>query len=481
MDNTKRLGEEKILKLLLEFSVPAIVGMLVSSLYNVIDRIFVGNSAGPLGLAGITVGFPIMIIQMAFGGMIGLGATSLVSIRLGQEKKEEAELIIGNSVVLLAIISVLITVAGLIFLNPILKVFGASEEVLPYAGDYMSIILGGSVFGAFSMGMSSFIRAEGKPAVAMATILISAVLNAALAPLFIFVFGWGMKGAAFATVISQAVSAIWILSHFIMGKSTLKIRVENLKLRFDIICGIIIIGIAPFVMQVAQCALFAIMNISLKAYGGDIAISGMGVVNSLATLIIMPIIGINQGAQPIIGYNYGARNFERIKVVLKYAVLAATTVSTLGFVVTRLFPKQLVSMFSNDKQMVAFGSHALIVFFMLLPIVGFQIVGAGYFQAVGKPRQSMILSLSRQVLIFIPALLILPHFFRMDGVLAAGPLSDFTSSVITGLWLFLELKNLRTKQEDSLIPELAINEEEAGQDRCTVVLEAIEGLRDKIL
>ena len=449
MDNTKRLGEDGILKLLVEFSVPAIVGMLVSSLYNIIDRIFIGNSAGPLGLAGITVGFPIMLIQMAFSGMIGLGATSLISIRLGQKKKEEAELIIGNSVVLLAVISILITTAGLFFLDPILKVFGASSEVLPYARDYMGIILGGSVFGAFGMGMSNFIRAEGKPTVAMAAVLISAVLNAALAPLFIFVFKWGMRGAAIATVASQAVSAVWVVSHFAMGRSALRIRTENFRLRFDIISGVCSIGVAPFVMQVAQCALFAIMNISLRKYGGDVAISGMGVVNSLSTLIILPVIGINQGAQPIIGYNYGGRNYGRVKSVLTYAALAATGVSSLGFAVTRLFPVQLVSLFSKDKELVAFGSHALILFFMLLPIIGFQIVGSGYFQAVGKPRQSMILSLSRQVLIFIPAMLVLPRFFGLDGLLAAGPLSDFTSSVITGLWLFLELKNLRQKQEDS--------------------------------
>lgn len=445
MDNTKRLEEEKVSKLLLEFSIPAIVGMLVSALYNVVDRIFIGNSAGPLGLAGITIGFPIMIIQMAFGALIGLGATSLVSIRLGQKKNEEAELIIGNAVVMLGIITVSITILSLAFLDPLLRVFGASNEVLPYARDYMAIILGGSVFGGFSFGMNNFIRAEGKPAIAMITMIIGVILNICLAPLFIFVFGWGMKGAALATVISQAVSATWIVSHFILGKSMLKIRVKNLKLNINIVKGVLSIGVAPFAMQVAQCALTAIINIRLGTYGGDVAISAMGVVNSLVTLIIMPVLGINQGSQPIIGYNYGAENYDRVKKVLKYATIAATSISTLGFIVTQLFPTQLIALFSKDKELIAFGSHAIRVFLIMLPLVGMQIVGAGYFQAVGKPKQSMILSLSRQVIILIPALIVLPIFFQMQGILVSGPLSDFLSFVITGVWLFSELKRLDKK------------------------------------
>ncbi|MCR4436933.1 MAG: MATE family efflux transporter [Clostridiales bacterium] len=459
MDNTQRIGEEKVSKLLLDFSIPAIIGMLVSALYNVIDRIFIGNSAGSLGIAGITIGFPIMVIQMAFGGLIGMGATSLVSIRLGQQKREEAELIMGNAIMLLSIITAVITVAGLTFLNPLLRVFGASNEVLPYARDYMSIILCGSVFQTFSFGLNNFIRAEGKPKIAMATMLIGTILNACLAPLFIFVFHWGIRGAAFATVISQAVSATWIITHFVRGKSTLKIRRQNFKLKKDIVTGILAIGIAPFAMQLAQCLLSAIMNQSLEYYGGDIAISGMGVIMSLMTLIMMPMFGINQGAQPIIGFNYGAKKYDRVKEALKYAVLAATTIATIGFIVTRLFPSQLIALFnSRDKELIAFGSHAILVNLIFLPIIGFQIIGSGYFQAVGKPKQSMILSLSRQLLILIPALLILPRFFQLQGVLVAGPVADLLSSIITGVWLFFELRNLTQKQENNLVPKLADEE-----------------------
>jgi putative MATE family efflux protein len=459
MDNTQRLGEARLSKLLMEFSIPAIVGMLVNALYNVIDRIFIGNSAGSLGIAGITVGFPLMLIQMALGMLIGLGATALVSIRLGQQKKDAAELYMGNAVTLLAIGTVTLISLGLLFLDPLLKVFGASHEVLPYARAYMSIILYGSFFQTFSFGMNNFIRAEGKPVVAMATMLIGAVLNCALAPVFIFVFHWGIRGAALATVTAQAVAAIWIVSHFIFGKSTLKIRIPNLRLQGTIVREIMAIGIAPCAMQLTQSLLFGIMNNSLLKYGGDIAISGMGIVFSLNTLIFLPIIGIQEGSQPIIGFNYGAEKYNRVKKVLKYAVLAATSISTTGYIITRIFPVQLISLFnSHDKALIAFGSHALTIFLIALPVIGFQIIGAGYFQAVGKPMLSMLLSFSRQLLILIPALLILPHFLGLEGVLAAGPLADLLSSLLTGTCLFFELKHLTRKHQDSIVPRLVSEE-----------------------
>jgi putative MATE family efflux protein len=454
MNDTQRLGEAKLSKLLIEFSVPAIVGMLVNALYNVIDRIFIGNSAGSLGIAGITIGFPLMLIQMALGMLIGLGATAMVSIRLGQQKKDEAELYMGNAVTLLTIGTAILITLGLSFLDPLLKAFGASREVLPYARDYMSIILYGSVFQTFSFGMNNFMRAEGKPTIAMATMLIGAILNCALAPLFIFVFHWGIKGAAFATVLAQAVSAIWIVSHFVFGKSTLKIRIANLRLRGPIVAGILAIGIAPCVMQLSQSLLFAIMNNSLLKYGGDVAISGMGIVNSINTLFFLPIIGIQEGSQPIIGYNYGAEKYNRVKKVLKYASLAATSIATIGYITTRIFPVQLISLFnSHDKALIVFGSHALIVYLIFLPVIGFQIIGSGYFQAVGKPMRSMLLSFSRQLLLLVPALLILPRFFGLQGVLWAGPLSDILSSLLTGWCILVELRHLTHKHQQSILPQ----------------------------
>ena len=454
MDNTKKLGEGNVLKLLVSFSIPAIVGMLVTALYNVVDRIFIGHSVGSLGLAGITIGFPIMIIQMAFGMLIGLGASSLISIKLGEKKKDDAEKVVGNAVVLLAIITVAITVVGLVFLDEILILFGASNEVLPYARDYIGIVICGSVFTAFSMGLNNFIRAEGKPSIAMLTMVIGAVLNLILAPIFIFVLEWGMFGAGLAAVISQACSAIWIVLHFIVGNSTLKIKVKYFKLEKSIIMGILSIGIAPFSMQLAQCLLTIILNSKLKQYGGDVAISGMGVLNSIMTLIMMPIIGINQGSLPIIGYNFGAKNYDRVKRVLKYAIFGATAISTLGFLVVQLFPTQLLSLFTSDVELIEFGSELMVYFLLMLPVVGFQIIGSGFFQAIRKAGKSMVLNLSRQVLILIPALLILPYFFDMKGVFAAGPISDFLAAVLTAFWLIKEMKKLGADSPIGDIPAL---------------------------
>lgn len=450
MNNSNQLGEEKILKLLLRFSVPAIIGMLVNALYNIVDRVFIGRGVGSLGIAGITIGFPIMLVIMGCAMLVGIGATSLISIKLGEQNKDGAEHIAGNGMALLIIISIALTVIGLIFLTPLLKLFGASEIVLPYARDYMRIILLGTIFQSIGFGMNNFIRAEGNPKIAMFTMLIGAILNTILDPIFIFVFNWGIGGAALATIISQAVSAAWVLYHFFSGRSTLKIYKKNLKLDKAVVKGILAIGFAPFAMQIAASLLNVVMNKSLSFYGGDVAISGMGIINSITMLMLMPVFGINQGAQPIIGYNYGAERFDRVKEALKLAIAGATIIVTIGFIATRLFPEQFIAMFSKeDTELIAFGVHALNIFLIFLPIIGFQIVGANYFQAVGKPKQAMMLSLSRQVLILIPALLILPKFFQINGLLMAGPLSDLLSSIITGTWLYRELKHLGAKHEES--------------------------------
>ncbi|AKL96871.1 MATE efflux family protein [Clostridium aceticum] len=450
MDQSKQLGEEKVFKLLLKFSIPAIIGMLVNALYNVVDRIFIGNGVGSLGLAGITIGFPIMLFIMACGMLIGLGANALISIRLGEGRKEEAEKILANALVLLIGISLTISVVGSIFLEPLLRVFGASAAVMPYAKEYLQIILWGAVFQSIGFGMNNFIRAEGNPKVAMCTMLIGALLNTALDPLFIFVFNWGIRGAALATIISQAVSSAWVLYHFLGGRSTLKIRAANLKLDFEVINKIVALGSAPFAMQIAASFLNVLMNKSLTTYGGDIAISGMGVITSIMTLILMPIFGINQGVQPIIGYNYGARKFDRVKEALKLGILGATIIVMIGFVGTRLFPQQMVAFFNReDAELIAFGTQAIKIFMVFLPMIGFQIVSASYFQAIGKPKQAAFLTLSRQVIFLIPALLILPKIFGLEGVLMAGPLADLLSSILTGIWITMELKNLGRQHQAS--------------------------------
>ncbi len=449
MDRSKQLGEGEVLPLLVKFSIPAIIGMMVNALYNVVDRIFVGHGVGSVGLAAITISFPLMIIMMAFAMLIGVGANTLISIRLGQQKKEEAEQIIGNAFLLLIIVSIVITVGGLFFMNPLLKLFGASEEVMPYAKEFLTIILMGGIFQNIGFGMNNFIRGEGNPKIAAATMIIGAVVNTILNPIFIFVLHLGIRGSALATVISQAVSAAWVLYYFLGGKSLLKLQRKNLKIAGSIVGSILAIGSAPFAMQLAASVLSTILNHELVTYGGDIAVAAMGTVNSLSMLILMPIFGINQGAQPIIGFNYGAHNYDRVKKTLKYATIGATVVVLLGFVVTQLFPRQLISLFGeSDAALINVGARALRFFLAMLPIIGFQIVGANYFQAVGKPKQAMILSLSRQVLVLIPALLILPRFFELDGVFLAGPVADFVSSVITAIWLLWELKHLNAKHEE---------------------------------
>jgi putative MATE family efflux protein len=455
MEHIKQLGEDKISKLLIQFSIPAIVGMLVNGMYNVVDRIFIGRGVGSEGIAGITIGFPLMLLIMAFGMLVGIGATAQISIRLGEQKKNEAELILGNCFSLLIILSLGLTLFGLVFLDPLLRFFGASPAIFPYAHDYMKVILAGAVFQGIGFGMNNIIRADGHPGTAMLTMIAGAILNALLCPVFIFWLKMGMRGAAFATVISQVFTAVWVLAYFLGKHSHLKIRWPNLKLKLPVIGSIIAIGFAPFAMQVAASILNIILNNSLKVYGGDLAVSAMGIVYSILMLILMPLFGINQGAQPIIGYNYGAQKFDRVKKTLKLAILAATAIVVFGFIMTRMIPEQLIRLFNDeDERLVELGTQTLQVFLLMLPIVGFQIVSSNYFQAVGKPIQAMILSLSRQVILLIPALLILPGFFGFNGVLAAGPVSDFGSSLLTGLWLFYELKHLERKHYQSqLEPE----------------------------
>ena len=449
VEREKLLGESEIPKLLLKFSLPAIVGMLVNALYNVVDMIFIGKGVGPLGIAGVRIGFPIMVVNMAFSMLFGIGANSLISIRLGQKRKDEAELILANAMAIMLITAVTISVVGLTFLTPLLKIFGASEAVFPYARDYLSIILYGAIFQVIGMGMNNFIRGEGNPKIAMITMLIGAILNTILDPLFIFVFDWGIKGAAFATIFSQAVSATWVLHYFLFGKSMLKVRKPNLKIRPDIIESIIAIGLAPFSMQIAGSILIVIMNNSLSFYGGDIAVSGMAIINNVSMMFMMPVFGINQGSQPIIGFNYGAKKYDRVKKTLKIAIGAATALVTLGFILTRLFPRQIIGIFTDDIQLIEFGAFGLKRFLMFMPIIGFQVVSSSYFQAVGKPKQSMFLSLSRQVLILIPLVLILPKFMGLNGLLTAGPVADLSASMLTALFLGREMRNLDKQHEEN--------------------------------
>lgn len=443
MDRTKQLGEESVGKLLWKFSLPAIVGMLVNALYNIIDRIFVGKGVSELAITAITIAFPIMNIIMAFGMLIGIGAAATVSIKLGQQNKNEAEHILGNAFVLIIISSLLVTVFGLAFLEPILRFLGASEEVLPLAKDFTTIILIGVVLQNVGFGLNNLIRSEGNPKIAMITMLMGSILNTIFNPLFIFGMHFGIKGSAAATIVSQSVCSVWVLSYFLGKKSILKLKKENMKLNMHIVNQIFSIGLSPFLMQVAASVINIVLNNDLAIFGGDKAIAAMGIINSVAMLILMPIFGINQGSQPIIGYNHGAKNYDRVRKTLKLAILAATSICIVGFAVVQLFPKAIINTFSNaDIELINIGSQGLRIFLAMLPIIGFQIVSSNYFQAVGKAKISIFLSLSRQVIVLLPLLLILPKFLNLTGVWMAGPSADFIASLVTGLFLLRELRHL---------------------------------------
>ena len=447
MDRSPQLEHGSILRLLLQFSVPAIVGMTAQALYNFIDRVFVGQALGPNGIAGTTVAFPFMLIVLAFGMLIGFGATALISLRLGERKRLEAEQVLGAAAVLLVVASALITACGLLWLDDILRIFGASETVLPFGRAYLRIIVLGTIFQMISFGLNAPVRGEGNPRIAMLTMLISVMLNAFLAPIFIFGLHWGMQGAALATVISQAVSAVWVLAFFLSGRSLLKLHLRPLRPDWRLCRDIVVMGSPPFAMQIAASVMQSILNHQLRKYGQDLAISVMGILYAVFMMVVMPVFGINQGAQPIMGYNYGARRFDRVKRALVTAILAASTLTVLGFAVAMLFPTQVIRLFNrNDEALLALGTHAMRISMVMLPLIGFQVVSASYFQAVGKPREALLLMLSRQVLLLIPAVIILPRFFGLDGVWAAMPVADFGASALTGICLFAELRRLQRSQ-----------------------------------
>lgn len=447
MNRQQELGEAKISKLLIKFSVPAIIGMMVNTLYNIVDRMYIGNikGIGGLALTGVGITMPIMTIIMAFGMLVGLGTSARISLKLGEHKKDEAEEHIGNAFTLIVIISVIITVIGLMFMNPLLSIFGASADTGIYAKQYMQIIFIGTIFNMLSFGLNHSIRSDGNPKVAMLSMLIGAGINIALDPIFIFTFGMGVRGAAIATVISQIVSTIWILYYFTKGKGIIKIRKKNMKLNKDVIASIFSIGVSPFSMQVAQSIVQILANNSLKAYGGDLAIGAMTIINSIAMIFMMPIFGLNQGSQPIIGYNYGAKKYNRVKNAVKYASIVATIIVTVGWIVIQFAPSLLISIFNREEQLMDIAISGLRIFLFALPVVGVQVISSNYFQSIGKAKISMFLSLLRQVILLIPCLIILPRIggLGLTGVWLAGAVSDAGAALITGIIFYNSVRRLK--------------------------------------
>ena len=449
MRGQARLGEEKISKLLMEFSIPAIIGMVVNTLYNIVDRMYIGNikDIGGLALTGVGITMPIMTIIMAFGMLIGIGTSARISLKLGEHKREEAEKHLGNAFTLIIIASVLITIIGLVFMHKILGLFGASADTEVYAREYMQIIFFGTIFNMLSFGLNHSIRSDGSPKVAMLSMLIGAGTNIILDPIFIFGFGMGVRGAAIATVISQIVSTIWILYYFTKGKSNLKIKREYLSLDKAIVLSIFSIGVSPFSMQIAQSIVQVLANNALKTYGGDLAIGAMTIINSVAMIFMMPIFGLNQGSQPIIGYNYGAEKYKRVKQAVKSATIVATIIVSIGWIITQAAPHLLISIFNRDEQLVGIASTGMRIFLFMLPVVGAQVISSNYFQSIGKAKISMFLSLLRQVILLIPCLIILPKIFGLTGVWLAGAVSDGLSSLITLIIFFMSVRKLKDKEE----------------------------------
>lgn len=346
---------------------------------------------------------------------------------------------------MLVIIALALTIVGILFLKPLLIFFGASAEVLPYAMDYTRIILLGSIFLALGTGMNNFIRAEGNPKMAMNTMLIGTAVNIVLDYLFIFVFNWGIKGAAFATIISYSVTSTWVLYYFFKGKSRLKIHRENFKLEKKIVKSVVIVGFPTFILQIAGSIQQLILNRSLVYYGGDLSLAVIGILMSVTTFLIMPAMGITQGAQPIIGFNYGSKQFDRVKETLKQSIILATGIVVIGFIIATIWPVQIVSIFNKNPDLLQLGAHAMGIFFTFIPLAGVQMVTSSYFQAVGKPKHATILGLSRQVLIFIPLLLFLPRVFGIEGVWWASPVSDLGAFILTGIFLLREVRQLNKR------------------------------------
>lgn len=448
-ERQNKLGTEKISSLLTTFSVPAIIGMLVNTLYNVVDRIFIGHIPGIGGLAitGVGVTLPIMTMILAFGLLIGVGTSARVSISLGKGDSKTAEKLLGNAVTLIIIIGILITILGLIFTEPVLRAFGASSDTMIYAKQYIQIIFVGTIFSLIGMGLNHSIRCDGNPKIAMYTLLLGAGVNVILNPLFIFGLGMGVRGAALATVISQIISATWIISYFRGKKSTLKMRRSELKLDKRIVMSIFTIGMSPFAIQIAQSFVQVVANNSLQTYGGDIAIGAMTIITTVSLMATMPIVGINQGSQPIIGYNFGAKKFGRVKQTIKYTVTAATIIATIGFIFIQVLPNQIITAFNNDIRLREMAREGMRIYLMMLPLIGMQIVASSYFQAIGRAKVSMVLSLLRQVIILIPLILIFPKFLGLRGIWIAGATADLISTVITGVIFMKSVKKLGEKEK----------------------------------
>lgn len=441
--NATELGTQPIGKLLMQYAIPAIIAMTASSIYNMVDSIFIGQGVGPLAISGLAITFPFMNLGAAFGAMVGVGASTLISVKLGQRDYDTAQTVLGNVITLNLIIGIAFSIITLMFLDPILYFFGASADTIGYARDYMLIILAGNVFSHMYFGLNAVLRASGHPQKAMYATINTVVINTLLDPLFIYVFDWGIRGAAIATIIAQVISLIWQFKILTDKNELLHLRRGIYHLQSKIVKNIIAIGLSPFCMNVASCFIVIFINKGLKEYDGDLAIGAYGIVNRLVFICVMIVMGITQGMQPIAGYNYGAQQFDRVTRVLKLSIYGATAMTTLTFLVGELLPDVAVRLFTTDEGLISRAAEGFRIVVLFFPIVGFQMVTSNFFQSIGMANKAIFLSLTRQLLFLLPCLIILPTFMGAAGIWWSMPISDLTASLVAGVLLYKQFQNFK--------------------------------------
>ena len=437
------LGTESIGKLLMQYAVPAIIAMTASSLYNMVDSIFIGHGVGTMAISGLALTFPLMNLAAAFGSLVGVGASTSISVKLGQRDYDTAQRVLGNVFVLNILLGLAFTLVVMAFLDPILYFFGGSDQTVGYARDYMQIILLGNAVTHLYLGLNAVLRSSGHPQKAMYATIATVVINTVLDPVFIYGFGWGIRGAAIATIVAQVISLAWQFKLFSNKEELLHFHRGIFRLKRKIVFDSLAIGMSPFLMNLAACFIVILINQGLKEYGGDLAIGAFGIVNRLVFIVVMIVMGLNQGMQPIAGYNFGAKLYERVNKVLKLTIVYATVVTTFGFLVGMLVPDLVVGIFTSDAELIDISARGLRIVVMFFPIIGFQMVTSNFFQSIGMAGKAIFLSLTRQMLILLPCLLILPRFFGVAGVWYSMPVSDVLASLIALVMLVMQFRKFK--------------------------------------
>ena len=449
MDNKKatlELGTKPVGKLLAQYALPAIIAMTAASLYNIIDRVFIGQVVGPMAISGLAITFPFMNLAAAFGAAVGVGASTTISVKLGQKDYESAENILGNTITLNLIVGLAFGGICLLFLDPILRFFGASDATLPFARDFMRVILAGNVFSHMYFGMNAVLRAASKPQMAMFATIFTVGMNILLDVVFILWWHWGIKGAAFATIISQVLALCWQMKLFTNKSELLHLKRGIYKLKSNLVRNIISIGISPFLMNACACVIVIFINNQLVRFGGDMAVGAYGIANSIAMIFVMFVIGLNQGMQPIAGYNYGAQQYDRMMRVVKLSIITAVCIMLTGWSLAMFAPYHCARMFTTDPELIQGSIKAIHIIMMMFPLIGSQMVITNFFQCIGKVKISIFLSLSRQLLFLLPLLVLLPNFYGIDGVWASMPTSDFIAVVVAVTIMLVFLRRFKKER-----------------------------------